>query len=65
MVQHDSALVQKRSARRPAPRRRRAALRKPVDLRSAAEALLREVAFVCHATQVVRKAMEQTARPSL
>jgi hypothetical protein len=61
MVQHDSTLVQKRSGRRP---RRRLASRRPADLRTAAEDLLREVAFVCRATQAVRKAMEQSARPS-
>ncbi len=58
MAQHDSALVQKRSGRR-SPRR--VALPRPVDLRAAAEELLREVAFVCRATQAVRKAMEQSA----
>jgi hypothetical protein len=61
MMQDNSTLVQKRSGRHP---RRRLSSRRPADLRTAAEDLLREVAFVCRATQAVRKGMEQSARPS-
>ncbi len=63
MARNESALVEKRSGRRPAPRRRRGAARKPADLRSAAEELLREMAFVCQAVRKVRKEMEQPAGP--
>ncbi len=64
MAHNYSALVESGSARRPAPRRRRAAVRKPADLRPAAEEMLREMAFVCHTVQAVRQAMEQSADPS-